>query len=100
MAPLFSTIARRMSGFARWLKSPVLAFFIVGDVFLFGYVALHRSEARTAGDIQIEQDIDQQDHAVCTKLGLTSGSAFDACAQELARVRQRHEERLGSDWPF
>ena len=100
MESLFSTITSKTSGFGRRLIAPVLAFFIAGDVFLFGYVALHGSQARRAAEQQTRQDIDREDHAVCAELGLGSGNAFAACTQELARVRQRQEERIESDSPF
>jgi hypothetical protein len=101
MDRLFSTTARRqVSRLARSLKAVILVFFIAGDVFLFGYVGLHGSEARNAADQQIQKDIDQEDHAACAELGLGSGSAFDACAQELAHVREREQERLDDASPF
>lgn len=100
MESFFSTAVRRASRFAHWLRAPVLAFFIAGDVFLFGYFALYGSEARRAAEQQLQQDIDQEDQAVCTALGLGAGSGFDLCAQKLAHVRQRQEKRLEDASPF
>lgn len=100
METFFSTVVHRASRFALWLKAPMLAFFIAGDVYLFGYFALHGSEARQAAEQQLQQDIDQEDHAVCTTFRLGADGDFDLCAQELAHVRQRQEERLDAASPF
>lgn len=100
MESFFLTVVRRVSRFALWLTGATLTFFIAGDGLLFGYLALHGSEVKQAAEQQLQQDIDQEDHAFCTALGLGAGNAFDICAQELAHVRQRQEARLDGASPF
>lgn len=96
MLSLHSTLLDHLRRFVLRIEAPLAVFMLATTVLVTGSVLLNGPKMRAASEAAIKADIEQEDRTVCAAFGFASGRAFIACSNALARVRQRHEERLSS----
>lgn len=86
-----ATVATR----SRWTWTPVVV--IAGLVIVVATVFSRPAVRERAEQLKAEQ-IDQEDRALCERLGMPSGGEkFVACAGVLSDVRKRHADRFATE---
>lgn len=83
---------------SRWLFGALLAA-VLGSLFwMFISVKINGPKMRAMIESQKAEELEQENRVFCAKFGVTFGtSTFASCADELARIRRQHEERLNRD---
>ena len=68
---------------------------------IVAYSVIYGPQLRAEAEKRMTQEMAQENEAVCSKLGMPSGSqAFAGCAAELTQVRLRHEARLNREFEY
>lgn len=85
----------------RWAGTGAFALFAVTLAYMLITSLIHGPAARAAAKREEALAIEKESRLFCTGLGLVAGSELYArCAEELAQVRRRQQERLTSDLGF
>jgi hypothetical protein len=81
-----------------WLGGAFMAAAVVVGVWILVHALINGPKARAMIEQQNASQIAQENLAFCGKFGGVPGtSAFNTCADELAQIRRRHQERMDSD---
>jgi hypothetical protein len=84
-----------------WLGGAFMAAAVVVGAWILVHALINGPKARAMIERQNANQIVQEDLAFCGKFGVAPGTpAFSTCADELAQIRRRHEERMGADRDF
>jgi hypothetical protein len=78
-----------------WTWTPIIA---IAAVVIALAATLSRPAMRERAEQLKAEQIDQENRALCERLGMPAGSErFAACAGVLSDVRKRHAERFAAD---
>jgi hypothetical protein len=86
---------------SNWAVYAVLALGFGLACWMLIYIASNAAQMRAAVESQRADEIKQENLEVCARLAMPPETeAFLACAAELTRIRQRHDERRDRDFYF
>ena len=84
-----------------WVVYAVLALGFGLGCWMLVYIASNGAHIRAAAESRRAEEIKQENLEICVRLAMPPGTeAFLACAAELTRIRQRHDERRDQDFYF
>jgi hypothetical protein len=91
-----STHANTQAGSeSMWIWTPLV---VIAAMVIALASLLSRSEMRVKGEQLKAQQIDQENHLLCERLGMSRGSEkFALCIEVLSETRRRQAERLASE---
>jgi hypothetical protein len=85
-------------GLLGWLGGAFMGIAVAVGAWILVHALINGPKARAMIEWQNANQIAQEDLALCRKFGAVPGtSAFRTCADELAQIRRRHQERMDSD---
>ena len=89
------------TSFSTWVFWAALASGIGLICWLLVFIVINGPSVRAAIESQRIEGIKQEDQEHCTRLGMPPGTeSFGACRNELAIIRQRHDERIYRNLQF
>jgi hypothetical protein len=84
-----------------WVVYVVLALAVGFGCWMLVYIASNGAQMRAAAESRRVEEIKQENVEICDRFAMPVGTeAFPACAAELTRLRQRHDERRDQDFPY
>ena len=82
-----------------WFVLALFAAGVAAAIWVFVTVLTNSSAARVMSERQNAEEIVQENRAFCTRFGMAPDTpAFSTCANELAQIRQRQEDRWKRDF--